>query len=214
MGLLRWWKRSMTPAGFEEQVAEAQRALGFTYDNPGTLPELDPPPALLSFGEQPSVGYVLSGRRGHARAHLFSFGCLVERAHIKDQTILDPSSQSGLELLLYLDPGRPGQVPVHRSGALVDLPEARPGRVKVVAAELYSREPYPHQRHQVSGDDILAVDDCDQGRLALFLEARRGHSFEVAAGYALCLAPVVGPARIESVLQTLEQFVWLLPPPA
>jgi hypothetical protein len=213
MGFLARWKRSVSPAGFEEQVAEAQRTLGFGYENPGTLPELEPASALLAFGEQPSVGYVMSGRRGHARAHVFSFGCLVQRAHVKDQTILNPSSQSGLELLLYLDPGRPGQVPVHRSGALIELPEARPGRVKVVAAELYSREPYPNQRHQVSGDDVHAVDDCDQGRLALFLEPRRGHSFEVAGGHALCLAPVVGPARIESVLQTLEQLVALLPPP-
>jgi hypothetical protein len=204
----------MTPAGFDEQVAEAQRALGFTYDNPGTLPELEPPPALLALGEQPRVGYVLSGRRGPARGHVVSFSCLVERAHVKDQAALSPDVQSGLELLLYLDPGRPGQVPVHRSGALIDLPEARPGRVKVVAAELCSREPYPNQRHQVSGDDVYAVDDCDQGRLALFLEPRRGHSFEVAGGYAICLAPIVGPARIESVLQTLEQFVALLPPPA
>jgi hypothetical protein len=57
------------------------------------------------------------------------------------------------------------------------------------------------------------VDDCDQGRLALFLEPRRGHSFEVVGSNAVCLAPVVGPARIESVLVKLEQFVSLLPAP-
>jgi hypothetical protein len=200
----------MTPAGFEEQVAEARRSLGYSYANPGTLPELDPPLQLLAIGERARVGYVLSGRRGHARAHLFSYRCAVERAHVKEQPIVNGSS-TGIELLAYLDPGRPGQVPVHRSGALIDLPEPRPRRVKVVAAELCSLEPYPNQRHQVSGDDIAAVDDCDQGRLALFLEPRRGHSFEVAGSNAVCLAPVVGPARIESVLVTLEQFVSLLP---
>jgi hypothetical protein len=202
----------MTPAGFEEQVAEAQRSLGYSYANPGTLPELDPPLKLLSHGQEASVGYVMSGRRGHARAHLFSFSCAVERAHIREPQILHGDT-SGIELLAYLDPGRPGQVPVRCSGALIDLPEPRPGRVRVVAAELYSREPYPGQRHQVTGDDVLAVDDCDQGRLALFLETRRGHSFEVAGSNAVCLAPIVGPAQIERVLVTLEQFVALLPPP-
>ena len=202
----------MTPAGFSEQVAEAQRSLGYTYANPGTLPGLDPPLQLLAYGEGARVGYVLSGRRGHARAHVFSFSCAVGRAHIRNPQI-QYGDTSGIELLAYLDPGRPGQVSVHRSGALLDLPEPRPGRVKVVAAELHSPEPYPSQRHLVTGDDVYAVDDCDQGRLALFLEARRGHSFEVAGSNAVCLAPIVGPARIESVLQTLEQFVALLPPP-
>jgi hypothetical protein len=213
MGVFGWWRRNMTPAGFDEQVAEVQQRLGFTFERQGTLAEIDPPLQLLSVGDNPSVGYVMTGRRGHARVQAFSFGCAVTRDNLKDQPILH-GDQSGIELLALLIPAHTGQVVVHRTGALMDLQEPRPGRVKVVAAELHSRRPYPNQPHLVTGDDIYAVDDCDQGRLALFLETRREVSFEVAGGHAVCLAPSVGPARIENVLQTLEQFVSLLPPPA
>src|SRR3954470_10678427 len=211
MGVFRWWRRTMTPAGFDEQVAEVQQRLGFSFERKGTLPEVEPPLELLSIGDNPSVGYVMAGRRGHARVQAFSFSCGVTRDNLQDPPPITHSDSSGIELLAYLAPGHTGQVVVSRTGALMDLQEPRPGRVQVVAAELHSRRPYPNQPHVVTGDDVYAVDDCDQGRLALFLEPRRGHSFEVAGGHALCLAPVVGPARVEDVLVALEQFVSLLP---
>ena len=85
---------------------------------------------------------MLTGRRGHRRVQLFSLTCAVERDHVKSNVPVYGDS-SGIELLALLDPGRPGLVPVGRTGALLELDQPYAGRLKVVAADLHSREPYP-----------------------------------------------------------------------